>query len=244
MAEIVFVGTSDAFGSGGRRNSAILVRDRGHCVLLDCGPTTAAGLQTLGIDAREIDTIALSHFHGDHCAGVPFLLIDFLYERRRETPLRIVGPPGVQDRIEAMARLFEFNPDEGRAYDLRYDELEVERDLPLDGFTLTPLPAYHHPATRPHMLRVRTQDREVLFTGDTGWHEKLPEYVGEPDLFISECVFFEGGFEYHLNHERLQRERGRFQARRTILTHLGSEVLDNRDRVEFETADDGLILEL
>ena len=83
MPEVVFVGTGDAFGSGGRRNSAILVRDGCGSLLLDCGPTTLGGLKSLGIDPREIDAIAISHFHGDHAAGVPFLLIDYQFENRR-----------------------------------------------------------------------------------------------------------------------------------------------------------------
>jgi ribonuclease BN (tRNA processing enzyme) len=244
MAEVVFVGTGDAFGSGGRRNSAILVRDRGHSVLLDCGPTTLAGLHTLGIDPRDIDAIVISHFHGDHCAGIPFLLIDYLYEHPRESGLRIVGPPGIYERVEALKQAFEYRDEQERGYPLEYLELAAERDLELDGFTITPFPAFHHPSTRPHMVRVRTSNREVMFTGDTGWHEKLPEYVGDADLLIAECVFFDRGYEYHLNHERLEQERGRFRAAQTVLTHLGSQVLDNLDRVRFDTARDGMVLQV
>ena len=86
MVEILFIGTGDAFGSGGRRNSAILVRADGRTLLLDCGPTTLAGLKQLGVDPSEIDAIAISHFHGDHAAGVPFLMLDGLYENPRRTP--------------------------------------------------------------------------------------------------------------------------------------------------------------
>lgn len=242
MAELVFIGTGDAFGSGGRRNSAILVRDRGKTLLLDCGPTTHVGLHQLGVDPREIDAIALSHFHGDHCAGVPLLLLDYLYERERETPLRIIGPSGVEAHVDALTQQFYFRSEHERRYALEFEEWTPEREQVIDGFTLTALPAFHHPDTHPHMIRVHTGDREIVFSGDTGWFEKLPDYVGHADLFICECVFFEGGFEYHLSHERLALERTRFQAARTLLTHLGSDVLDNLDRVQFDTARDGLIL--
>ena len=99
MSEVLFVGTGDAFNSGGRRNSAILVREQGRTLLLDCGPTTLAGLSELGIDPLEIDAIALSHFHGDHIAGVPFLLLDYQYQHPRDRPLSILGPPGVADSM-------------------------------------------------------------------------------------------------------------------------------------------------
>ncbi len=55
MVEVVFIGTSDAFGAGGRRQSAILLRANDGSVLLDCAPTTAMGFQQLGIDRNEID---------------------------------------------------------------------------------------------------------------------------------------------------------------------------------------------
>ena len=90
------------------------------------------------------------------------------------------------------------------------------------------------------MLRVEAGDRALLFSGDTGWTEHLPGDVGDVSLFICECVQMEEGFEYHLSYDRLSRERSRFDCDRIMLTHLGSEVLSNLDRVSFETADDGL----
>ena len=95
MTEVLFVGTSDAFGSGGRRQSAYLVRAPAGSVLLDCGTTTGTGLATLAVDRDEIDTIILSHFHADHFGGIPLFLLGALHQDRRRKPLRIDGPPQV-----------------------------------------------------------------------------------------------------------------------------------------------------
>jgi ribonuclease BN (tRNA processing enzyme) len=240
MAEIVFVGTGDAFGSGGRRNSAILVRDRGRTLLLDCGPTTLGGLKALGIDPLELDAIALSHFHGDHIAGVPFVLLDYLYEHPRSTPLELLGPPGVADRVAQLTRAYDYHLEETARYPLRFGEFTHDKPLDVAGFRITPLPAVHQEHTRPHMLRVDTSARSLVFSGDTGWHEALPDKVGDVDLFISECVFFEDEFAYHLSHRRLDAERRRFRCGSIRLTHLGSQVLANESRVRFDCAHDGL----
>jgi len=241
MPEIVFVGTGDAFGSGGRRNSAILVRERGRTLLLDCGPTTGAGLKNLGIDPREIDAIAISHFHGDHVAGVPFLLLDYVYENPRRKPLTILGPPTIRERIERITRAFEFGAEREPGYSLHYSEFDPGKGIDVDGFRVTPLDAYHAPATHPHMLRVETGNRSIVFSGDTGWHESLPDKVGDVDLFICECVFVEpGSYSLHLSVRELEAQRRRFRCGSLRLTHLGSEVLSDLDRVPFDLADDGL----
>ena len=71
MTELVFVGTSDAFGAGGRRQSAMVLRAPHGAVLVDCGATTCTGLSAVGIPRAEIDAIVISHFHADHFGGVP-----------------------------------------------------------------------------------------------------------------------------------------------------------------------------
>lgn len=244
MLEVRFVGTGDAFCSGGRRNSAILLRDGRHTLLVDCGPTTLNGLQQLGIDPREIDAIAISHFHGDHAGGAAFLLLDYLFEHARSRPLEIIGPPGIEEFTQQSGELFHFDVDVKRSYELRYREFDCGSKLETAGFTLLPVPALHHPSTRPHMLRIQSPTRSVFFSGDTGWHEALPAHVGDVDLFISECTLLEDGFEYHLSHDRLRRERRRFDCQRIVLTHLGSQVLAHLDDIQFDTAEDGLRLKL
>ena len=240
MPEIVFVGTGDAFGSGGRRNSAILVRDRGRTLLMDCGPTTLGGLKVLGIDPLEIDAIALSHFHGDHIAGVPFMLLDYLYEHPRKKPLDLLGPPGVAERVALLTGAYDYHMEESPGYPLRFAEFTHDKPLEIAGFRVTPLPALHQEHTRPHMLRVDTSSRSLVFSGDTGWHDALPVKVGDVDLFISECVFFEDEFVFHLSHRTLDRERARFRCGAIRLTHLGRQVLENESRVRFDCAHDGL----
>ena len=94
------------------------------------------------------------------------------------------------------------------------------------------------------MCRVETGGRSLFFTGDTGWHDALPSFVGDVDLMISEATEFEEAFEFHLSIERLKKERQKFECRRMILTHLGSEVLANLEQVDFDLAADGLTVKL
>ncbi|MFQ5513050.1 MAG: MBL fold metallo-hydrolase [Myxococcota bacterium] len=241
MPELIFIGTGDAFGSGGRRNSAILVRGAEGNLLLDCGPSTLVGMKQLGIDPLEIDAVAISHYHGDHASGLPFLLLDYIYEGRRHKPLQILGPQGIEERVERLNKSCEYGME--RPYEVSFEEFNCESSCRAAGFRLVPYPARHHPETCPHMIRVEGDGRALFFSGDTGWHDSLPQTVGDVDLFISEATLFEETFEFHLSCLRLLQERSRFRCRRMILTHLGREVLENQERIGLESAEDGLCLE-
>ncbi len=242
MAEVLFVGTGDAFGSGGRRSSAILVRAGGRALLLDCGPSSLIGLKELGIDPRDLDGIVVSHFHGDHCAGVPFLLLDARYQSPRSRPLAVVGPPGIERRVQSMNDIFAYSRNAGHPVPTEFAELTTDRELEVAGFRVRAFHAHHTPETSPYMVGISTGDAEIFFTGDTGWHDALPDCVGRADLLITECTLFEPEWEYHMSYQELAQRRDQFRAERIILTHLGKAVLDERDRVQFDLAEDGLLL--
>ena len=91
---VTFAGSGDAFGSGGRYQACIHLRpEGGDPVLLDCGATSLSALKRLGLDPGEIAAVFVSHLHGDHFGGLPFLILDGQFSRRTR-PLTVVAPPG------------------------------------------------------------------------------------------------------------------------------------------------------
>jgi len=245
MTEIVFVGTSDAFGAGGRRQSAILVRAQAGTVLLDCGMTTSAGLHALGIARDEIDAILVSHFHGDHFGGIPPLLLACLYADRRRKPLVVAGPPGVEARVRGAAEALGFSL-AGRdwSFALDFQELWAGKVEPVGPVLASTFETHHQREVCPHGIVVRADDRRVVFSGDTGWFDALPRHVGAADLFICECTNVEPIFEYHLSLEELAARRDDFDCARIVATHLGAEMATRRGACELETADDGMVIRL
>jgi ribonuclease BN (tRNA processing enzyme) len=245
VSEIVFVGTSDAFGAGGRRQSAILLRGGPGTTLIDCGATTASGLEQLGISRNEIDTILISHFHGDHFGGIPLLLLAGLYEDERKHPLRIAGPPGIEERVRQLAVAMGYPLDKHHwPFDVLYDELPVGRELEIGPARVRSFETRHSPDSCPHGLLIQSGKDRIAYSGDTGWFEELPREVAGASLFICECTYHSFDFEFHLNHAQLVEHRDEFDCGRIVLTHLGAEMVDKRGAASFDTADDGLILGL
>ncbi|MBW2666143.1 MAG: MBL fold metallo-hydrolase [Deltaproteobacteria bacterium] len=245
MSEVVFIGTSDAFGSGGRRQSATLVRGPNGAFLLDCGMTTGTGLCELGIERNEIDTILVSHFHADHFGGIPPFMLASLYEDGRRHPLRIAGPPGIRDWVHNLAGAMGYAMEDRHwPFEISFDELPLGAPKEIGPVRTYAFETHHQPHTFPHGIICETGAHRIAYSGDTGWFDDLPRLVAGSDLFISECTNHVNGFEYHLSHEVLVEKKSQFDCGRILLTHLGSEMANRRGNCDFETADDGLVVKL
>ncbi len=243
MTRVRFIGSGDSFGNGGRFQTCILVDADGYRFLLDCGATSLVALKRAGVDPGSIDAVLLTHFHGDHCGGVPYLILDGQFNKR-DRPLVIAGPPGVRGR---MTRVFEAAlPTSSRTeqrFPVAYVELgeKATRIGPLD---VLGLPVAHLPETAPHGLRVRVDGHVVAYTGDTDWCDALPRLADGADLFIAETYSFEKRIPQHLSHATLVAHRDELRAKRIVLTHPGIETIARRSELAWHLADDGTTIDL
>jgi ribonuclease BN (tRNA processing enzyme) len=243
--DFVFIGTSDAFGSGGRRQSANFLRAPNGGVLVDCGMTTGTGMCELGIHRDEVDAILVSHFHGDHFGGIPAMLLAALYEDERRHPLVIAGPAGIREWVHNLASALGYAiEDREWPFQIRFETLPAGVDTQVGPVRVRSFETYHQPHTHPHGMIIETGKHRVAYSGDTGWFDELPRLVAGADLFVSECTNTHDTFEYHLSHELLVDRKGQFDCGRIVLTHLGAEMSELRGQCEFETADDGLGIKL
>jgi ribonuclease BN (tRNA processing enzyme) len=125
--QVRFVGCGDAFGSGGRYNTCFHVTGESANFLIDCGASSLPALKRLGIVRDDIDLILITHFHGDHFAGLPFLLLDAQFSRRTR-PLVIAGPQGIEMRLtQVMEALFENSSETKQRFELSVVALEPEQ---------------------------------------------------------------------------------------------------------------------
>ncbi len=66
-------------------------------MLVDCGATSLTAMKARHLDPGEVNVVVLSHLHGDHFGGLPFLILDGQFTRRSK-PLTVLGPAGTRDR--------------------------------------------------------------------------------------------------------------------------------------------------
>lgn len=242
---VTFAGSGDAFGSGGRLQACVHVRAPGHPpLLLDCGATSMAALKRQGLDPGEIGLVLVTHLHGDHFAGLPFLILDGQFSHR-SAPLTIGGPPGTARRLdEAMELMFPGSSRTRQRFGLEVAELAPSATAHLAGASVMAWRA-DHPSGAPSLaLRVEIAGKTIAYTGDTAWMAELPNLAMDADLFIAEAYFWDKSVPFHLRHSDLAAHRGELTSTRTILTHMSADMLDHVGESAFETAYDGLTVHL
>lgn len=237
--ELCFLGTGDAFGSGGRFHTCFHLQGPEGNLLIDCGASALIAMKRHGVDASQVGCILLTHLHGDHFGGLPFLLLDE-HLRRRWQPLVIAGPPGVEERVARATEVF-FPGSTGvpRRFSIEFVELEEGVTSAVGPAQVTPFAVRHASGAPCYALRVAYGGKIVAYSGDTEWSESLVDAARGADLFVCEATFFDKKVKYHLDYRTLFEQRGRLACRRLMLTHMGQEVLDRLDELQIECAHDG-----
>jgi ribonuclease BN (tRNA processing enzyme) len=241
---LTFLGSGDAFGSGGRLQTCLCLDGPGGRALLDCGATSLVALKRAGIDPTTIGCVLLTHLHGDHFGGVPFLVLDGQFGRR-ERPLVVAGPPGTTERVPAaMEVLFPGSSRATRRFQTEIADLTPGVATEVGPLTVTAFPVEHASGAPSLALRIQWAGKVVAYSGDTEWCETLVDAGRGADLFVCEAYTFERRIPFHLDHATLARNLARIGARRVVLTHLGPEMLARRADAVAECADDGLVVEV
>jgi ribonuclease BN (tRNA processing enzyme) len=242
---VTFAGSGDSFGSGGRFQTCIVVDGGGVRFAMDFGASSLIALARQQIHPNSLDAILLTHLHGDHCGGVPFLLIDAMLAARREGPLIVAGPAGTAAHLDGLREaLFPGSAIMTPRFTLDYREMTPGEPNRVLDLVVTPRAARHTAQTNPTALRVQVGDRVIAYTGDTEWTDEVALIARDADLLIAECYFYGKPIKWHLTYPAVAEHVRRAGARRVILTHMSAEMLAHAADVPEECAWDGLVVEV
>jgi ribonuclease BN (tRNA processing enzyme) len=244
QVRLQFLGSGDAFGSGGRFQTCLHLSEANESVLIDCGASSLIAMKRTGLNPSEIGCVLLTHLHGDHFGGLPFLILDGQFSRRT---LRLVvgGPPGVRERVEAaMEVFFPGSSKVERRFAVEFVELHERVPSLIGPASVTPFVVIHASGAPAYALRVEYGGKVITYSGDTEWTDSLVDAARGADLFVCEAYFFDKKIKYHLDYETLRQNRQRLDCRRIVLTHMSADMLGRRSEVDVECADDGQVIVL
>jgi ribonuclease BN (tRNA processing enzyme) len=215
-----------------------------HRFLLDCGASSLVAIKKAGILPSAVDTVLVTHLHGDHYGGIPFLILDAQFSKR-ESPLTIGGPPGLRARTrEAMEVLFPKSSETRQRFSLEFVELPPAGAIEVGPIRVTAYPVVHFCGGPPYALRVECDGRIIVYSGDTEWTDILVEASAGADLFVCEAYFFDKRVKFHLDFKTLMAHKASLTSRRLVVTHMSGDMLGRVPGSGIEAAYDGMVVTL
>jgi ribonuclease BN (tRNA processing enzyme) len=237
---VKFLGSGDAFGSGGRLQTCIFIEAAGVKFLLDCGASALISMKRFGVRTADIGKILITHLHGDHFGGIPFFILDSQLISKRTRPLLIAGPPGVEDRIHsAMEIMFPGSSRVKQKFAIEFLELQAGARNEIDQVFVTAEGVAHASGAPSYALRIECAGKSIVYSGDTEWTDNLIHVARGADLFIAEAYFYEKKIKFHLDYQTLMERKAELDCKRIILTHMSNDMLRRLDSLELEYAIDG-----
>jgi ribonuclease BN (tRNA processing enzyme) len=231
--KLTVVGCAGSFAGPDSPASCYLVEapfeGRTYRLLIDLGSGAFGPLQRYS-SIRDIDAIALSHLHADHCFDMSgFYVVSRYHPDGRFGPIPVLAP---DDADSFLALAYGSGENAGMMAQFQFAAWQDHGTVQLGPFTVTSV-LVNHPV-QAYALRVATDTATLVYSGDTGLSEALAELVQGADLFLCEASFVESGSnppDLHLTGAEAGRYAARGEVGRLLVTHIPSWT----DRAEVES---------
>lgn len=226
MGSFRSIGCGDAFATNNKFQSCHLLDTDTHLIMIDCGVTVMNSLKKYKVSFDDVDMILISHFHADHFGGIPFLLLQAHYVDRREKPLTIIGPEGLEKKCrDLMAIMYPGSPEKiFDLLDIEFVELAGVKIYSDQDLRIQFYPVQHSELTNPHGIRIHFQDVIVGYTGDTEWCKNVEVIAKGTNLFVADCSFYDLKVDGHMNQKDLEKNVSKLKSEQILLTHFGEKI--------------------
>jgi ribonuclease BN (tRNA processing enzyme) len=163
----------------------------GKPLLFDCGRGAVTQLVSAGIDPARVEQVFLTHHHLDHTIGLPDVLFGS-WIVGRHTAVEVYGPSGTSAFIHSIFETFKLDmAARSRVRNSRLEAVPKEIDegvvWEVPGCRVTAVRVDH--IANSFGYRIDTEDRSIVFSGDTQPCPALIELARGSDVLIHEVFF-------------------------------------------------------
>lgn len=187
MVNIIFLGTANAVPDKDHENTHLIIDAGDRVLMVDCSGNPVVRLDQAGIDPLTITDLILSHFHPDHVAGLPLLLMDMWLMGRKDS-LNIFGLKDVTDRTVKMMDLYDWR-DWDDFYPVAIYPLPNKERMPLintESLKVWASPLCH---VVPSIgMRMAFTEGAICYSSDTAPCESLNRLAEGVDILIHEAT--------------------------------------------------------
>lgn len=221
--DIIFLGTGDAFNTDGMANHSLLIRTDSLKLLVDAGPTCLIQMMELELLPEELDYIFITHFHGDHTAGFPFLML-YLKKKVKIPFLPVIfGPMGIKKCCLSLCKAAYRGLGLGKGLVYKEFKPRVKKDIFIDkDLSVDVCPVTHNPESIGYRFHIA--GKIIAVSGDGALDDKLLYLVNHADIAIIECSTEKPVFPYHTSLGELAEYLPKINARRIVPVHTTKKI--------------------
>lgn len=194
MLDICLLGTGGMMPLPYRWLTSLMARYNGTAILIDCGEGTQIAMKEKGWSPKPIDIMCFTHYHADHIAGLPGMLLT-MGNAEKTTPLLMIGPKGLARVVNAMRVIAPELP-----FEIQYKEItETEQTFSFKGFRIEAFRVNHNVTCYGYNIVVERKgkfqldkalalglDRKYWNRLQKGETIELPEGTYTPDMVMGE----------------------------------------------------------
>jgi len=189
MGQVVILGSSNAIPDEIQDNTHMLVKSGRRVILIDTANNPIPRLGKIGVHYDDLTDVILTHFHPDHVAGFPQLLMGLWLLGRRK-PLDVYGFNFTLSRVKTNVGLYDFK-NWPEFFDVIYHEIpEQEGALVLEDETVrvTGSPVKHLIPTLGLRIQFIAENKTLVYSCDTEPCEQMVRLGREADVLIHEAT--------------------------------------------------------
>lgn len=195
--------------------------------MVDTGTGSTKNISEVGKNVEDLDAVVNTHRHPDHISDlVPIVQDKVVRSFSIEEPdIALYGPEGHREYLEdrMMHEMVEkpSTVEENFGFDLEVVEIgsreEISEDLEMEA-----VEALHGPESfRCLSLKFSSEDRELVFTGDTDYNPELESFAEGADMLVADCSRpGDEEVEGHMNAEECGKLAERAGVDTLVLSHL------------------------
>jgi ribonuclease Z len=189
---VYLIGTGGPELTPTRAGAATLLSVEGQNLLFDVGRGALDGIYSCRIRPQDVTKIFLTHLHNDHIEGLPSLWITPWFLLGRQQRLQVWGPPGTNEMIQGMRRMYVHDLEHRSNAIFRKEYLDIEVHEVAAGVAysagtvnVTAIPVEHHDGNPALGYRIEANGRAVFLTGDATYTDGLVNAGKGVDVLIS-----------------------------------------------------------
>ncbi|MGD9631146.1 MAG: MBL fold metallo-hydrolase [Pyrinomonadaceae bacterium] len=220
--KIIVLGSGSSVPHPTRSSSAYWLETSGGSMLLDCSASAIHRMAQERCDWADLDAIWISHFHLDHCGGLPPFLFGTKYAPTTQTrtkKMRIFGPRGLRNLLDTFDSAYDYGLLE-QPFPTEVIEIEPGKQFELfQGVTAKTFSTPH--TDESCAIRITDTSGSMVFSADTGYSTNLGVFARDVDVLLIECSFIaDKPVKTHLNLADIEQMARFAKPKKIVLTHL------------------------